>query len=109
MVGAKPAKFALHADCGSVAGNENRAVARFDHLRRHFARQVQETHDIHPKVPFEHLRLDFEKRSPPTSHSVMDQHTRGSVRVSNVRNGFRDLAFARDVANDRVGIGEFLL
>jgi len=47
--------------------------------------------------------------SPSPSPSIMDQHIRGSIRVSNVRDGVSDLAFTRDVANDRAGVGQFLL
>src|SRR6202165_3147700 len=105
----KAGEVRLAAKRGGVAGDENRALARLDHRRRHFARQIQETHDVHSKIMFELLRVDFEKGSPASSHRIVDEDIRDAVQFADVGNRVRDLALAGNVADHRVGVWQLSL
>src|SRR5205807_6263278 len=66
-------------------------------------------HHVHLKIPFEHLRLDFEKRSPASSDRVVDEQIRGAVLLADVGNSVGGLALAGNVADHRVCIRQLLL
>jgi hypothetical protein len=87
---------------------EDGAAAGLDHIRRHFARQIQQTHHVDLKIPIEHFRLDLEKCPPPAAHGVVDEDIRRAVPIADVRDDFSNLAFAGDIADHCVGVGEFL-
>jgi len=79
------------------------AVARLDHVRRHFARQVQQAHDIHLKNSDRAASARFQEKSPTAADRVVDQDIRRTMRLAYVATTSATLGLARDIADHRMG------